>query len=138
MIQGISHLTFIVKDLDRMSRLLVELLDGTEVYSSGERTFSLSRERFFIVGGQWIAIMEGNSRIEPTYDHVAFKIDEEDYEVYTARIERLGLRMKPPRERIPGEGRSIYFYDEDGHLFELHTGTLEERLASYEQKSGKA
>jgi fosfomycin resistance protein FosX len=24
-----------------------------------------------------------------------------------------------------------YFYDYDNHLFELHTGTLEERLARY-------
>jgi len=30
-----------------------------------------------------------------------------------------------------GEGRSIYFYDHDNHLFELHTGNLEERLARY-------
>ena len=33
-----------------------------------------------------------------------------------------------PRER---EGRSLYFYHFDNHLFELHTGTLDERLRSY-------
>ena len=52
------------------------------------------------------------------------------------RIEALGLDLRPPRPRVPGEGRSIYFHDEDNHLFELHTGTLEERLARYAK--GKA
>ena len=33
---------------------------------------------------------------------------------------------------MTGEGRSLYFYDDDNHLFELHTGTLEERLQRYE------
>jgi hypothetical protein len=34
--------------------------------------------------------------------------------------------------RVEGEGRSLHFYD-DNHLFELHTGTLEERLERYRQ-----
>ncbi len=37
----------------------------------------------------------------------------------------------PERSRVESEGRSIYFYDYDNHLFELHTGTLEERLERY-------
>ena len=41
--------------------------------------------------------------------------------------------MKPPRSRIDGEGYSIYFYDYDNNLFELHTGTIDERLDSYSQ-----
>jgi hypothetical protein len=31
---------------------------------------------------------------------------------------------------------SLYFYDDDNHLFELHTGTLAERLERYAK--GKA
>lgn len=36
---------------------------------------------------------------------------------------------------VPGarEGQSLYLYDFDNHLFELHTGTLEQRLALYAQ-----
>ena len=37
MIEGLSHLTFIVRDLERMSRLIVDVLGGREVYSSGDR-----------------------------------------------------------------------------------------------------
>ena len=59
MIEGLSHLTFIVRDLERMSRLIVDVLGGREVYSSGDATFSIAREKFFVAGGLWIAIMEG-------------------------------------------------------------------------------
>jgi hypothetical protein len=34
---------------------------------------------------------------------------------------------------VEGEGQSLYFYDFDNHLFELHTGTLAQRLARYAQ-----
>lgn len=131
MIEGLSHLTFIVRDLDRMGRIITEVLGGREVYSSGERTFSTSREKFFVAGGLWIAIMEGESLPTRTYNHVAFKVSEEQLERAKGAIALLGLEMRPPRPRVAGEGQSLYFHDEDNHLFELHTGTLEERLARY-------
>ena len=69
MIEGLSHITLIVRDLQRMSAILSQVLDGREIYSSGDDTFSVSREKFFIVGGQWIAVMEGASaRVIPNLD----------------------------------------------------------------------
>lgn len=131
MIQGISHITFIVKDLEKMSKFLVFIFDAEEIYSSDEKTFSISKEKFFLINGLWIAIMQGNSLLEKTYNHVAFKIAEEDYELYAARIKSIDLDVKEGRSRVEGEGRSLYFYDYDNHLFELHTGTLERRLQIY-------
>ena len=131
MIEGISHITFIVKDLEKMKRLLVEVLGGEEIYSSGEETFSISREKFFLVNGIWIAIMEGESLSERTYNHVAFKVRPEDLPRYRSTIEQLGLEKRESRSRVDGEGKSIYFYDYDNHLFELHTGTLDDRLSRY-------
>jgi fosfomycin resistance protein FosX len=110
---GLSHITFIVSDLDRM-------------------------ERFFVVGDHahdgsgsspvWIAIMQGEPLSSRSYNHLAFKIAEAEYESRLAAIHALGLHVRESRPRVEGEGRSIYFHDHDNHLFELHTGTLAERL----------
>ena len=50
---------------------------------------------------------------------------------FQTRLEALGVEIRPPRSRVDGEGLSLYFYDFDNHLFELHTGTLEQRLNRY-------
>lgn len=131
MSSGLSHMTFIVSDLDKMSALLTRVLNAEEVYDSGSQTFSLSEEKFFLVGDVWIAIMKGDPLPERSYNHIAFKIDDAEFEDRLADIKSLGLDFRPPRDRVAGEGRSIYFYDHDNHLFELHTGTLDMRLENY-------
>lgn len=128
---GISHITFIVSDLHRMARFLCEGLGAREVYDSAERNYSLSREKFFVLGGVWLAAMEGTPPAERSYQHVAFRVDEADLPAYRARLEALGAEVRPPRPRVEGEGQSLYVHDFDNHLFELHTGTLEQRLARY-------
>ena len=130
MIYGISHITFIVKDLWKATKFFKEIFEAKEIYSSEDKTFSISKEKFFLINDLWIAVMEGE-KIEKSYNHIAFKIDESDYEMYLKRIENLGLEIKVGRKRVIGEGNSIYFYDYDNHLFELHTGTLETRLHHY-------
>lgn len=131
MIQGISHITFIVKDLEKMTKFLTCIFDAEEVYSSGEQTFSISEEKFFLINGLWIAIMEGEPLLQKTYNHVAFQIAEEDFELYTQRVRSQGVDVKQGRSRVEGEGQSLYFYDYDNHLFELHTGSLNQRLQRY-------
>ncbi|QGA58262.1 FosX/FosE/FosI family fosfomycin resistance hydrolase [Brucella sp. 2280] len=137
MVQGLSHMTFIVRDLDRMEEILTTVFDARKVYDSGAETFSLSKERFFLIGNGkepvWIATMEGEPLPTRTYNHVAFKIANNEYEAYLKRIRALGLEVREGRSRVPGEGQSIYFYDDDNHMFELHTGTLDERLKRYGQ-----
>lgn len=131
MIEGLSHITFIVGDLDRASRFMEEIFDAEAVYFSGDDTFSLSREKFYMVAGIWIALMEGEPLSERTYNHVALKISETSYNEYEARLQSAGVDFHQSRPRVPGEGRSLYFYDHDNHLFELHTGTLDDRLKAY-------
>jgi len=137
-IEGLSHMTFIVRDLDRMEALLTTVLNARKVYDSGSQTFSLAKERFFLLGKLWIATMEGEPLPGRSYNHIAFKIDDADYEECLARVKSLGLDLREGRPRVAGEGRSIYFYDHDNHLFELHTGTLEQRLARYHQGQQQA
>ena len=133
MISGISHITFIVKDLERSARFFTDIFDAKEVYSSGDRTFSLSKEKFLLINDLWVAIMEGEPLLERVYNHIAFQIEDNDFDMYVKRIKDAGVQIKPERPRVAGEGRSVYFYDFDNHLFELHTGSLDERLAQYSQ-----
>lgn len=137
MIENVSHITFVAKDLDKTTKLFKELFGAEEVYYSGGETHSLYKERFFRIGGQWMAVMENKDIVNRTYHHVAFKIKEEDIDTYLKKIKEFNLDMKPPRPRIEGEGYSIYFYDYDNNLFELHTGTLKERLHAYKAVDSK-
>ncbi|THB70672.1 MAG: FosX/FosE/FosI family fosfomycin resistance thiol transferase [Desulfovibrio sp.] len=133
MIEGLSHITFVVSDLERAGEFLKSIFDAEEMYASGEDTFSIAPERFYLVAGIWIAIMQGEPLTEKTYNHVALKIPDNSFEKYERRVRESGLEFRVSRPRVEGEGRSLYFYDHDNHLFELHTGTLSERLEAYER-----
>ena len=137
MISGLSHITFIVNDLEKMTRIITEALGGREVYDSGANQYSISPEKFFDVAGIWIAVMQGEALPTRTYNHVAFKVSADQLAKAKLAIERLGLELRESRPRIDGEAQSLYFYDDDNHLFELHTGTLEDRLAAYQELDRK-
>lgn len=131
MVLGLSHITLIVKDITRTAILLSKVFDAKEVYSSGDKTFSYSKEKYFLINGVWLCVMEGEPLQERTYNHIAFQIHEHDIDDFIARINEAGAKIRPGRPRVEGEGKSIYFYDYDNHLFELHAGSLADRLASY-------
>ena len=131
-IQGISHITFVATDLERTANLLCAGLGAKEVYDSTHRNFSISREKFFTLGGVWLAVMEGKP-VARSYRHVAFKVDAAELPALEARLRSLGVEIQPSRPRVEGEGQSLYFYDFDNNLFELHTGTLEQRLERYKR-----
>jgi fosfomycin resistance protein FosX len=136
LIEGISHLTFIVRDLERALAFFMSIFDAEEIYSSDMSTYSLSREKFILIGGQWVCIMEGDPLPGRTYNHVAFKINEAEFDLYASKVQAAGVEIKPSRPRVEGEGRSLYFYDFDNNLFELHTGSLTERLSRYNDQAG--
>jgi catechol 2,3-dioxygenase-like lactoylglutathione lyase family enzyme len=130
---GISHITLICKDIEKSALLFSSLFNAKELYSSGQQTFSLSKEKFFVLGNTWFALMEGSS-IERSYNHIAFHVTEKELLRCTTQIQLLGLDILPGRPRHEREGTSLYFYDYDNHLFELHTGDLATRLAFYESQ----
>lgn len=90
-----------------------------------------------MINGLWVCIMEGELPKERSYNHVAFQIKASEIDAYRSRIESVGAEIKPERPRVAGEGRSIYFYDFDNHHFELHAGSLADRLAYYADAGGK-
>ncbi len=86
-----------------------------------------------MLGGIWIAAMEGEPLLDRSYRHIALKVSDKDLPKFEAKLRALGVEIKPPRPRVEGEGQSLYFYDFDNHLFELHTGTIEQRLRRYSE-----
>ena len=126
MITGISHITFIVKDLDRTATFFKKIFNAKEVYSTPEI-------KYFLVNDLWIALNKGEPLPTRTYNHLAFKIHDSDLDEYINRIKDTGAEIQQGRTRRDGEAQSIYFYDYDNHLFELHTGSLPERLSQYIQ-----
>lgn len=131
MINGISHITFMVNELERSEYFFKKIFDAEVVYESGENYHSLSKEKFLLINNIWIAIMKGESLNEKTYNHIAFKVEESDFDKYVERVNSLKLQVLTERTRKTGEGKSIYFYDYDNHLFEIHTGDLQTRLTCY-------
>lgn len=133
-VRRLSHITIMVKDLNRTARFLCEGLGAREVYDSHARNYSIAREKFFLLAGVWLAAMEGPST-EPSYAHVAFEVDPADLPAFEARLRALEAPIKSSRPRVDGEGDSLYFYDYDNNLFELHAGSLEKRLALYKTEA---
>jgi catechol 2,3-dioxygenase-like lactoylglutathione lyase family enzyme len=129
-IKGLSHITFVCKDLEKTAEMFKGVFGVQEVYASGDNTFSISKEKFLQVAGIWIAIMEGEP-VEQTYNHVAFQVDEKELDEFEAKVRSFDLTILTGRKREGAEGKSLYFYDYDNHLFELHTGDLNTRLEYY-------
>jgi len=131
MIKSLSHITLIVQDLDKSSNMLKYIFDAKEIYDSGEKTFSISPERFFLIGKIWVVLMLWEPLKTKTYNHIAFKILAKDFDSYLSKIQELWVEIKESRPRLKWEWKSIYFYDYDNHLFELHTSSLKSRLKQY-------
>lgn len=47
MIYGISHITFVVKDLDKTRKFFEEIFEAKEIYSSEDKKFSISKDIIF-------------------------------------------------------------------------------------------
>ncbi|MBO0460463.1 FosX/FosE/FosI family fosfomycin resistance hydrolase [Enterococcus sp. DIV1298c] len=130
----LSHMTFIVRDLSRSTEIFTEIFAAKEVYSSKEKQYSLFPEKFFLIDDLWVALMEDQQvKLPKTYNHIAFEIAPEQIPLYKEKLYQLDLKIEEGRSRVSGEGESIYFYDDDDHLFELHAGNLADRLKKYEE-----
>lgn len=88
-----------------MSVFLRDVFGAEEIYDSGEKTFSLAREKFFRIGGVWVAIMEGEGNLPRSYNHVAFKISPEDFDLTRERLLKLGIELREsPPPAFPARG----------------------------------
>lgn len=133
-INGINHITFSVSNLEDSIDFYRNVF-GAKLLLKGEGF------AYFDLDGLWLALnLEKDiprHEIYKSYTHICFSIDKSKYNDILNKLKNLHVNIVEGRTRYKQEGKSIYFRDLDGHLFELHTKNLKDRLSFYKEKFTK-
>ncbi|CAN7543172.1 metallothiol transferase FosB [Paenibacillus sp. LjRoot153] len=129
-IGAINHLLFSVSDLEKSIAFYQQVFDAKIVVKGRNLAY-------FDLNGYWLALNQEKDiprhDIHYSYTHLAFTIDENDFDEIYEKLKRLDVHILPGRTRDERDKQSIYFTDPDGHKFEFHTGTLVDRVTYYKE-----
>ncbi|HLR36066.1 MAG TPA: metallothiol transferase FosB [Tissierellales bacterium] len=126
----INHITFSVSNLEK-SIEFYEKVFNAKLLVKGDRL------AYFDLNCLWLALNLEEAiprdEIYKSYTHISFTIDEEGFEKKLQELKEFNVDIQIGRTRHKDEGKSIYFRDPDGHLFEFHTKTREDRIRYYKK-----
>ncbi|WP_397538558.1 metallothiol transferase FosB [Rummeliibacillus pycnus] len=129
-ILGLNHFLFSVSDLENSIKFYQKVFEA-KLLTKGRST------AYFDLNGIWLALNEEKdiprNEIHDSYTHIAFTIELNKYDEMLNKLQDLNVNIFPSRPRNEKDKKSIYFTDPDGHKFEYHTGTLQDRLEYYVQ-----